>query len=180
MSTSVLAALSEQLSTLVQQTQGAVVAVHTGARHDASGFVWRPGLVVTAEEALPVDEDIAVTGSDGERRPAVLAGRDPSTDVALLRVAGLEQAVATAGSFGPGALAMAVGRSGGLPVCALGVTGLVGPAWQSRRGGTIDAELRFDLRLPRTVEGGLLVNASGEPVGVLDVQDLITMRLVQD
>jgi S1-C subfamily serine protease len=166
MSASVLAALSHQLSTLVKDTANAVVAVHTGARHDTSGFVWRPGLVVTAEEALPVDEDIAVTGPDGQRHPAVLAGRDPSTDVALLRVTGIEHAAGPAGALAAGGLAVAVGRSGSLPICAMGLTAMAGPAWQSRRGGTIDADLRFDLRLPRAAEGGLLVNASGEPVAM--------------
>ncbi len=55
-------------------------------RSRASGFVWRPGLIVTADEALAEDGEISVVLPDGETVPATLAGRDPTTDVALLRV----------------------------------------------------------------------------------------------
>ena len=52
----------------------------------AHRFVWRRGAIVTAEEALEADEDITITVPDGRRIGATLAGRDPTTDVAVLRV----------------------------------------------------------------------------------------------
>ena len=55
-------------------------------RFRASGIVWRPGLIVTADEALPDGAEITVTLAGGETVPATIAGRDPTTAIALLRV----------------------------------------------------------------------------------------------
>ena len=63
--------------------RGRVVAVHSH-RSRSSGFVWRPGLIVTADEALSEEGEFAVTLAGGETVPAQLVGRDPTTDVALL------------------------------------------------------------------------------------------------
>ena len=50
-----------------------------------SGLLWAEGLVVTAEEALERDDELSLTLPDGRVVPAILAGRDPGTDVALLK-----------------------------------------------------------------------------------------------
>jgi S1-C subfamily serine protease len=77
--------LSTSLASLVASTAPSVTAVQSH-RSRSSGFVWRPGLVVTADEALSEDGEFAVTLSGGDTVPAKLVGRDPTTDVALLRV----------------------------------------------------------------------------------------------
>jgi S1-C subfamily serine protease len=165
-----LRALSDGLAGLVVATARHVVQVHAGGRSNPSGIVWREGLVVTAEEALANDEGLAVTTSDGTRHPATLAGRDPSTAVALVRVEGLggpalPQATGPA-DLRTGALAFAVGRDGANPIAAFGVVAEVGPSWRSSEGGLIDALLRLDMRLPPRSEGGLVVDADGVPVGM--------------
>src|SRR5262249_16423611 len=77
--------LSAAIGALVAKTGPSLVAVHSW-RSRASGFVWRPHLVVTADESLADEGEITVHLADGTSLPASLVGRDPSTDVALLRV----------------------------------------------------------------------------------------------
>jgi S1-C subfamily serine protease len=77
--------LSDALAGLVASTAPSLAAVQSH-RSRSSGFVWRPGLIVTADEALSEEGEVAVTLSGGETVSAQLVGRDPTTDVALLRV----------------------------------------------------------------------------------------------
>jgi S1-C subfamily serine protease len=158
---------SDALADLVADAAPSVVAVHS-ARSRSSGFVWRPGLIVTADEALAEEGDISVTLPGGETGAAIVAGRDPTTDVAVLRVDRLEAPTASLQSATPaaGALALAVGRQQGAPIAAFGSVSLVGDAWRSLRGGDIDARIELDLSLRRAGEGGLALDASGRAFGM--------------
>src|SRR5690349_22523420 len=89
-----LIALSDALAQATERAAGSAVAVHTEARGSSSGVVWRTGVIVTAEHALRRDEDIQVTLPDGRVVAATLAGRDPSTDLAVLRCAEATSSVA--------------------------------------------------------------------------------------
>src|SRR3712207_681284 len=80
-----LDAISDRIADLCDGIAPRLVAVHGSQRRSSTGIIWRPGLVFTAEEALEADEDILITRPDGSQAPASLVGRDPSTDVALLR-----------------------------------------------------------------------------------------------
>src|SRR5438270_7435759 len=94
------AELVELSNALAQTTASAaahVVAVHAQARGSASGVVWRSGIIATAEHALRRDEEIHITLQDGRVVQATLAGRDPSTDVAVLKCAEAVVAVPTFG-----------------------------------------------------------------------------------
>src|SRR5688572_21137293 len=96
-----LSILSQQLTGLVDRIAVSVVAVHGGSGPPSSGVVWRPDVVVAAEDRLDSDDPITVRAADGRRLKATLAGRDPGTNVALLRLegeAGLPPA--TAGNAG--------------------------------------------------------------------------------
>src|SRR5580693_6272508 len=81
-----LLAFSDRAADLVERAARSIVAVHGGGRRSFSGILWRPGVVVTADETLEGEEDITVTLPGGRQVAAALAGRDPSTDVAALRV----------------------------------------------------------------------------------------------
>ncbi|MFC5520034.1 S1C family serine protease [Polaromonas jejuensis] len=161
----------EQLSTAMTEAVAAasrsVVAVHAG-RARASGFAWRDGLVVTCEEALPEDEDVAVALPGGATTAATVVGRDASTDIALLRIDGaqLPPMALDAAPVRAGAIALAVGAFEGNPVAAVGAVSLAGPAWRSLRGGDIDARIELDLVLRRSAEGGLALDASGRAIGM--------------
>ena len=84
-SPNLLESLSSALSDLVARTAPTLVSVHS-QRARSSGFVWRPNLVVTAEEALAEDGEVTVVLPGGDTAAAHLVGRDPTTDVALLRI----------------------------------------------------------------------------------------------
>ena len=112
----------------------------------------------------------AYRDAPGRRKVAAsLAGRDPSTDVAALRIEAQSLPIAVtadAGSLRPGHLIFAVGSFEGAPAASLGLVGFVGSAWQSLRGGTIDSLLRLDLALSPRAEGGAVVNSRARVVGM--------------
>ena len=81
-----LMTFSDHVAVLVERASASIVAVHGGARWSSSGIHWRPGVIVTAEEVLERDEELIVTLPGGRKVAASLAGRDPSTDVATLRI----------------------------------------------------------------------------------------------
>src|SRR4051794_19443808 len=85
MSATQLPELPNAFAALVAKTAPSIVSVDSH-RSRSSGFVWKPGLVVTADEGLADEGEVALTLADGERVPATIVGRDPTTDVALLRV----------------------------------------------------------------------------------------------
>ena len=159
--------LSTEIARIVTAAAGWVVAIHSH-RARASGFVWRAGLVVTADEALAEDGDIAVTLPGGETAPAKLVGRDPSTDIALLRIERTDLTLASFGAEGTatGALAVVVGAEEDGPTAALGVVSRSGGPWRSLRGGEIDARLELDVALRRAAEGGLAIDAAGRAFGM--------------
>lgn len=162
-----LETLSAALSELVARAAPSVIAVHSH-RARSSGFVWKSGLIVTADEALAEEGKITVTLPGGESVAANLVGRDPTTDIALLRVdrTGLKPTVLTSTMMAPGALAITVGSQDGAPVAAWGVISVSGEAWQSMRGGQIAARIELDTRLRRHAEGGLALDAAGHAFGM--------------
>ena len=162
-----LAALSDHTAQTVERVGQSIVAVHGGGR--SSGIHWRAGVIVTAEEALERDDDIKITLPGGREVAATLAGRDPSTDVAVLRFQpdGLTPAqTGAADALRPGHIVLAVGNHEGAPVASLGIVGFAGGAWHSSRGGAIDRLLRLDLSLSPVAEGGALVDVEGRVLGM--------------
>src|ERR1700677_1549111 len=81
-----LTSLSNELAGVVERSGASVVAVYGGGRMPSSGVHWSAGLIVTAEHALRRDEEIRVGLADGRTIPAELAGRDPGTDLAVLKI----------------------------------------------------------------------------------------------
>jgi S1-C subfamily serine protease len=162
-----LAALSSSLADVVAQTSPAIVSVHSH-RSRASGFVWKPGLVVTADEALADEGEVAIRLADGTEHAAIIVGRDHTTDIALLRFEAKNTAPIALSPIGPslGSLAVVVAAERGVPTASLGTVSLVGERWRSLRGGDIDARIELDVRLRRSHEGGLALDASGQAFGM--------------
>ena len=163
-----LAHLSAALADFVAKTAPSVVSIHSH-RLQSTGFIWRPGLVVTADEALSDDGEITVEVPGGDSVPARLVGRDPTTDVALLRTdrADLPPLRLTPAELVVGALAMSVGSIEGSPVAAFGVVSRAGGPRRSLRGGEIDARVELDMRLRRSAEGGIALDMSGAAFGMV-------------
>lgn len=167
--TGVLAALSDDLATAVERAGRSVVAIHARRRIPSSGLVWRPGVVVTASHTVTRDEDISLTLPDGSTAPATLAGRDETTDLAVLRTdaAGLLPAErAETSALRAGNLVLAVGRPGAALTASLGVVSAVGAEWRTWQGGRIDRFVRLDLAIYDGFSGGPLVEAGGRVLGI--------------
>lgn len=165
--TDILASFSSSVAGLVAKAAPAVVSVHSH-RARGSGFVWKPELVVTADEALAEEGDISIKLADGTAQPAAIVGRDHTTDIALLRFDAREIAPARLSPGAPalGSLAVVVAAARGAPSATLGVVSLVGGRWRSLRGGDIDARVELDVRLHHSQQGGLALDASGEAIGM--------------
>jgi S1-C subfamily serine protease len=163
-----LLVLSRQIQQIVDAVQHAVVGVRSHGRHVASGFVWRPGLVVTTSDGIEPNEDLTVTLAD-RSHTAQLAGRDSATGTAVLRVAeGLPEPLQLAAGSDPhvGQMVLALGRSDEGVVASLGMVSRAGGPWQSRRGGRIDRLIRLDMRLGAGSEGGTVLDGAGAPIGM--------------
>ncbi len=163
--------LSNALAQATDRAAAAAVAVHTEARGSASGVIWRPGVIVTSEHALRRDEEIHVTLRDGRVVAATLAGRDPSTDLAVLKCT---EATAVVSEFGdpttikPGSLTLVVGRTRASgPVAALGVVSLVAPERKSWTGASLAPYIRLDVAIQHTAAGGAAVEAQGRTFGIV-------------
>jgi S1-C subfamily serine protease len=162
-----LQASSAALTQMIPQIAGSIVAVHSH-RSRSSGFVWRPNLIVTADEALADEGTIQVTSPGGKTLGASLVGRDPSTDIALLSVQGEGLAALPLAPIAvqTGAFALSVGSRNGAPVASLGIVSYAGAAWRSLRGGEIEARIELDLRLHAAAEGGIVLDAAGTAFGM--------------
>jgi S1-C subfamily serine protease len=167
---SVLLSLSNNLADAVERAGQSTVAVHARQRQPASGVLWRSGVIVATDHTIERDDDITVTLSGGKSVSATLAGRDPSTDLAILKVDGANLPVAAVGDAAAlrvGHMALAVGRfgDGGLGT-SLGVVSALSGAWNTWRGGQVDQFIRADVTLYPGFSGGPLVNAAGAIVGI--------------
>jgi len=162
-----IADLSSAFESLVAATAPRVVGIRS-QRMRASGFVWRNGLVVTSEESLADEGDVSIVLPGGESAAASVAGRDPSTAIALLRCARAQGTPVTSAAAVPsaGALALAIGAEEGAPVACLGIISLSRGPWRSLRGGEIGARIELDARPRRAAEGGMVINAAGEALGM--------------
>jgi S1-C subfamily serine protease len=162
--------LSNALARETDRAAASIVAVHTEARGSSSGVVWRNGIIVTAEHALRRDEEIHVTLPDGRVLPAALAGRDASTDLAVLKCAEAASPVAEisdAATIKPGSLVLVVGRTRASgPVAALGAVSLVAPERRTWIGAPLSPYVRLDVGLQPTAVGGAVIDAYGRAIGM--------------
>ena len=162
-----LKSLSDQFAAVIATAAPRLVAVHGADGGALSGIIWSTGLVVTAHEALEGEDDVKVTLPDGSTVPAHIAGRDPTTDVALLKLETPTLADwARAPTPAVGSIALAAGRGEHSPLARFGQVAEVGPAWRSMRGGEIDARITLDLRLNGRIEGGAALTPDGALIGM--------------
>ena len=168
---SVLNSFSQELAAAAEQVGPSVVAVHARHRMPSSGIYWRKGIVVTANHTVRREDDIAVLGHAGKRATAKLAGRDPGTDLAVLKLdqdgAFAIPQFADAASLKLANLVLALGRTRiGNLVASSGIVGGLGGEWRTWRGGRIDQSIRLDLALYPGFSGGPLVGVEGKVLGL--------------
>ncbi|MCA1527576.1 S1C family serine protease [Bradyrhizobium yuanmingense] len=161
-----LSSLSSALADIVARTAPSVVSVHSH-RSRATGFAWKSGLIVTADEALADEGAVEIGLADGSTAAATIVGRDHTTDIALLRTEAAVAPVKLATTVPPlGTLSIVVTTNRETPSAALGMVSASGKGWRSLRGGDIDARIELDVRLRGSQQGGLALDASGEAFGM--------------
>ena len=164
-----LTALSDSLAQAVAKAGASTVLVNARRRMPASGIAYAADLILTADHVVERDEEIGVLLPDNSQVAATVAGRDPGSDLALLR---LEKAVATPAELAPGEasvgqLVLALGRpsSDGIEA-SLGVISAQGGPLRSGRGGLLEKYLRTDTIPFPGFSGGPLVDVSGLVLGL--------------
>jgi S1-C subfamily serine protease len=161
-----LPSLSNELAAAVERVAGSVVAVNARPRLPSTGVHWRPGIIVTADHTVRSAEDLTVVDREGRTMAATLVGRDPGTDLAVLRIQDTTLPTAGLGDSGSlkvGHIVLAVGYG---PRASWGIVSAVGGRWRTWRGGEIDQLLRLDLTLYPGFSGGPIVDAQGRIVGI--------------
>ena len=166
----VLASLSEALAGVAEQGGRGLVRVEARRRLPASGIVWSAdGLIVTAHHVIRRDDQIRVGLPDGETVAASLVGRDPTTDLAVLRAeAGGLTPAAWAGhdELRVGHMVLALGRPGRTVQATLGIVSALGDAWRTPAGGQLDRYLQTDVVMYPGFSGGPLVDPAGKVLGL--------------
>jgi S1-C subfamily serine protease len=167
--THALSTLSNQLADAVERAGRAVVQVEGRPRRPSSGVVFAPDLVVAADHAVEREDDLSVGTADRPALAARLVGRDPASDLAVLRVPGLGEAPATPASTPArvGQFILAVGRPAARELMAsIGIVSAVGGPVRTR-GGMLEQYIRTDATPYPGFSGGALVDARGAVLGIL-------------
>lgn len=167
----VLVQLSDAFAAAVERAAAGTVTVDARRRIGASGIVWSAeGVIVTSNHAVERDDDISVRGPGGEAMAGKLVGRDPGSDIAVLKAEGgnwTESERVAEGEARVGHFVLALGRPGdGGPQVSLGVISAVGGAWRTFRGGQVDGYIRTDATLYPGFSGGPLIDSGGRVVGM--------------
>jgi S1-C subfamily serine protease len=170
MANSILETIASEFASAAEKVGSSVVAVHARRWLPTSGIEWKKGVIVTVHHGVQRDEDIKVLLAGGRMVSAKLAGRDPSTDIAVLTIEETSSGAAQLGdstSLRLGHVVLALGRTRrGDVVASSGIVGGISGEWRSRRGGQINQHIRLDLALYPGFSGGPLVNARSEVVGM--------------
>jgi S1-C subfamily serine protease len=163
-----LAQFSSALAARAEAAKNAIVAIRLAHGRHITGMVWRSGLVVTSEQSLPRSDEFELVAAGGSVVTARITGRDPSTNIAILRPAEqLASPSIAAGEAHTGAMALAIGADGTGGVSArLGLVNLAGAEWHSSRGGLIDRRIVLDISLAQREEGGPILDAAGACLGM--------------
>jgi S1-C subfamily serine protease len=161
--------LSNALAGAAESAGESVVRVEGRARGASTGVVWSAdGVVLTAHHTLDWEEDVRVGLADGRSLAAAVVGRDPGTDLALLRVdaAGLRPAAWRDEAPRVGQVLLHLSRPGRTVRARLGIASAVAGPWRTRSGGRLDRYVEADVAPERGFSGGLFVDASGQGLGL--------------
>jgi serine protease Do len=167
-----LETLSNDLVAAVDQVGPSVVAVHARRRIPSTGVIWRSGVVVAADHTVRTDDEVAVTLANGVEARGQVAGRDPTTDLCVLKLTGGQAGAASRAAtidetpVRVGLLAMTVGRPGRDVTAAMGIVSAAGPAWRTPSGGRLDQFIHLDVSVYDGYSGSPLVTASGRVAGI--------------
>jgi S1-C subfamily serine protease len=163
-----LSRLSHAIETQVAAAHGLAVAVRNASHRHVSATLWQPDAVVTSEQVVGNRDEYEVVTASGATATARIAGRDPGTNLLVLRTnTPLAATTVPRATARVGSLALALGTdASGATIARLGLVSSVGPQWYSRAGGRIEQRIALDIRLRRTEEGGPVLDTDGALLGM--------------
>jgi len=158
---------SQAIEAQVAAAHGLAVAVRNSSHRHISATLWQ-GAVVTSEQAVGDREEYEVVTAAGVTAKARIAGRDPGTNLLVLKPeSALDAPTLSRASARVASLALALGATAdGAPTARMGLVNAVGPQWYSRAGGRVEQRIALDIRLGRTEEGGPVLDAAGGLLGM--------------
>jgi serine protease Do len=162
-----LAKLSEELSETIEKASQSIVLVQ-GRRFPVSGVVWKKNLVVTTDHSLPRISEVQIRAASGKLINGVVAGRDPSTDVAIIQTSDeLQPLEFSEAKLKAGQLAVILGRAnGGRVLSVLTMISGTDNNYKNWRGGTFDQFIRLDNAPFPGFSGSALLMANGKIAGI--------------
>src|SRR5256885_7921665 len=108
--TNLLAELSQAIAARVADARNSVAAIQVSESRHLTATNWGEGVLVASEQSLPRDKSFDVVGADGARRAATVVGRDPGTNIAVLKIDGtLGERPNPATGAQPGQFVLAIG-----------------------------------------------------------------------
>ena len=162
---SLLTQFSDELTALVDGAGSFAGQVLAEKSRPVGAILWAADIIVTSEQSLPEASEYEVRIS-GQTRRATPAGRDPGTNVAVLRLqTSISASLPKAAEARPGALAIVIGNEDVALTARLDVVRSVGGAWESLAGSTIDQRIRLAGRIGGD-EGGPVLSAAGGLFGM--------------
>lgn len=165
----ILSKLSDAMANAVEVAGAGTVMVNGRRRLPASGIAFASDLILTANHVLEREEDIPVILPDGSEFSSRLAGRDPGSDLAVLRLEKSVAALAIPASEEAhvGQIVLALGRPSPNGIQAsLGVVSAIGGPVRTGRGGLLERYIRTDAIPYPGFSGGPLVDSSGKVLGM--------------
>lgn len=165
--TSTIVSVSDGLAAAAEKAGASVVLVDARHRIPATGIAWQAdGIVVTADHILERDDGVSVTLPNGTSIPATIIGREPGSDLAVLKIEADVNPAETTAQHRVGELVLALGRPEPSLMASLGVVSAVGGPWQTATGVPVDGFIRTDTTFYPGFSGGPLINAKGAVVGL--------------
>jgi S1-C subfamily serine protease len=166
---STLTDFSNDLTAAVEKGSTGTVLVDARRRYPASGIAYAADLVLTADHAVTREDDLSISVAGGKSYPVTVAGRDPGSDLALLRLAEKALTLARVAQITPkvGQLVLALGRPSNEGVQASwGIITAIGGPTRTGRGGLLDEYIQTETTSYPGFSGGPLVNTEGEVLGL--------------
>jgi S1-C subfamily serine protease len=163
----ILVELSNSMAAATEKAAASTVSVNARRRMPASGIAFATDLILTADHVIEHEDGMTVLLANGTEAAAKLAGRDPGSDLAVLR---LEKERTTpaepAMQASIGQLVLALGRPSPEGIeASLGVVSAMGGPVRTPQG-SLDKYIRTDATPYPGFSGGPLVDAEGKVVGV--------------
>ena len=169
MSKNIFTELSDAMANAAERAGSYTVLVDARRRFPASGIAFAKDMILTAGHVVEREEDIKILLGDGKELTARLVGRDPGTDLAVLKLdsasavpATLAKSPARVGQF-----VLALGRpsSNGIET-SFGTVNKIGGPVRTGRGGMLEQYIKTDIVSYPGFSGGPLINGECELFGI--------------